>query len=79
RTWLASYGTRLGNQLCLVEVWDLSGNPLCFLPFSLSSRHGGRVLTFVDDGVPDYNPPILLPHDEEWTPTSAQQPCNNTA
>jgi len=79
QTWLASYGTRPGNRLCLVEVWDLSGNPLCFLPFSLSSRHGGRVLTFVDDGVADYNAPILFPNGDEWTRTSAEQLWNRIA
>ncbi|WP_204315427.1 hypothetical protein, partial [Stenotrophomonas maltophilia] len=37
------------------------------------------VLTFVDDGVADYNAPILFPNGDEWTRTSAQQLWNKIA
>lgn len=48
-------------QLCLTEVRKSDGTPLLFLPLFVTHIYGFRVLSFIDDGVSDYNAPIVFP------------------
>ncbi len=61
RAWEASYGQEPGVQLCLTEVRQTDGTPLLFLPLSITRICGSRVLSFIDEGVSDYNAPIVFP------------------
>jgi len=61
RAWEASYGQEPGAQLCLTEVRQTDGTPLLFLPLSITRICGSRVLSFIDEGVSDYNAPIVFP------------------
>src|SRR5690606_7912493 len=57
----ASYGRKAGVRLCLTEVRQPDGTPLLFLPLSITRLHASRELSFIDDGVSDYNGPIIFP------------------
>ncbi|MFQ0813849.1 cellulose biosynthesis protein CelD [Brucella anthropi] len=61
KAWEASYGQKPGVKLCLTEVRQRDGTPLLFLPLSITRGCGSRMLSFIDDGVSDYNGPILFP------------------
>jgi len=61
RAWEASYGQKSGVQLSLTEVRQSDGTPLLFLPLSITRICGARVLSFIDEGVSDYNAPIVFP------------------
>lgn len=61
KAWEATYGQKSGVQLCLTEVRQSDGTPLLFLPLSITRIYGSRVLSFIDDGVSDYNAPIVFP------------------
>lgn len=61
KAWEASYGRKPGVKLCLTEVRQRDGIPLLFLPLHISYLYRSRVLSFVDDGVSDYNGPIIFP------------------
>ncbi|MGK8638516.1 GNAT family N-acetyltransferase [Brucella anthropi] len=68
RAWDATYGRRPGTQLCLTEVRQHDGTPLLFLPLSITRIYGSRVLGFIDDGVSDYNVPIVFPAAAKLSP-----------
>ncbi|MBR7650964.1 GNAT family N-acetyltransferase [Brucella oryzae] len=59
--WEASYGQKSGVQLCLTEIRQHDGVPLLFLPLAITRVYGSRVLSFIDEGVSDYNGPIVFP------------------
>ncbi|KAB2681954.1 MULTISPECIES: GNAT family N-acetyltransferase [Brucella/Ochrobactrum group] len=61
RAWEASYGQKSGTELCLTEVRQSNGTPLLFLPLFIKLTYGTCVLSFIDDGVSDYNGPIIFP------------------
>ncbi len=61
KVWEATYGKKPGVQLCLTEVRKSDGTPLLFLPLFVTHIYGFRVLSFIDDGVSDYNAPIVFP------------------
>ncbi len=61
KAWETTYGQKPGVQLCLTEVRQSDGTPLLFLPLSVTRINGSRVLLFIDDGVSDYNAPIVFP------------------
>lgn len=61
KAWETSYGEKPGVELCLVEVRQRDGTPLVFLPLSIMRDRGSRILSFIDDGVSDYNGPIIFP------------------
>jgi len=61
KAWEASYGQKLGVQLCLSEVRQHDGTPLLFLPFAITRVYGSRVLSFIDEGMSDYNGPVVFP------------------
>lgn len=61
KAWETTYGQKPGVQLCLTEVRQSDGTPLLFLPLSVTRIYGSRVLSFIDDGVSDYNAPIVFP------------------
>ncbi len=71
--WERSYATARNARLCLVEARDAQGAPLLFMPLSIQRRHGARVLAFMDDGVCDYNAPILFPAMEALAPEEAKK------
>ncbi|WP_139973353.1 GNAT family N-acetyltransferase [Ochrobactrum sp. CGA5] len=61
RAWEATYGRRPGVELCLIKVRQSDGQPLLFLPLSITHKYGSRTLSFIDGGVSDYNAPIVFP------------------
>ncbi|MBC2884413.1 GNAT family N-acetyltransferase [Ochrobactrum sp. CM-21-5] len=67
RAWEASYGIAHKAQLCLVEVRDQNRQPILFVPLCILRRYGARILYFVDDGVSDYNAPVIFPNTPRWT------------
>ncbi|MBJ6132310.1 GNAT family N-acetyltransferase [Ochrobactrum sp. Q0168] len=71
RAWEATYGKARKAQLCLVEVRDQDQRPVLFVPLYIQQQHGARVLAFTDDGVADYNAPILFDHAQTWDAVSA--------
>ncbi|MEJ5018436.1 GNAT family N-acetyltransferase [Ochrobactrum vermis] len=71
KAWEASYGQKSGVQLCLSEVRLHDGTPLLFLPLAITRVYGSRVLSFIDEGVSDYNGPVIFP--------AAAQLSHNTA
>jgi CelD/BcsL family acetyltransferase involved in cellulose biosynthesis len=66
RAWEASYGAAHKAELCLIEVRDQNQRPVLFVPFCIMQRYGARILSFVDDGVSDYNAPILFENAPHW-------------
>ncbi|MBQ0709377.1 MULTISPECIES: GNAT family N-acetyltransferase [unclassified Ochrobactrum] len=73
RAWEASYGQKSGVQLCLTEVRQSDGTPLLFLPLSITRICGSRVLSFIDEGVSDYNAPIVFPAAAELSHDAAMR------
>jgi CelD/BcsL family acetyltransferase involved in cellulose biosynthesis len=57
--WHAAVATPLRLDLRFVVVGDRSGSALLMLPLCIHRRYGIRVLTFADQGVSDYNAPLL--------------------
>lgn len=71
KTWAETYAPALKAELCLVEVRTQSGLPVLFLPLALLPHHGIRLLSFSDQGVADYNAPVLFACGIQWTKASA--------
>lgn len=71
KAWKASYGEKLKARILLVEIYNESAEPLLFIPLALFKKHGATYLSFPDEGVSDYNAPILFQIDKQWTAQEA--------
>lgn len=72
KAWSASYGKQLNAQVLLVEIYDQNDKPLLFIPFALFKKFGVLYLTFPDEGVADYNAPIIFHHQKQWSKQEAE-------
>lgn len=70
--WAQTYAPALKAQICLVEVRNLASEPVLFLPLTIIPRNGIRLLSFTDQGVADYNAPVLFDCGIEWTRMRAE-------
>jgi CelD/BcsL family acetyltransferase involved in cellulose biosynthesis len=59
--WLAAYGSNPALTPIFVAVRDRAGDLLLLLPLCLERRGGLRRLTFIDQGVSDYNGAVVFP------------------
>lgn len=58
--WTATIGRARNAQCFFAVITDADGEPILFLPLSIETRLGVRVLRFMDAGVVDLNAPILV-------------------
>lgn len=72
KTWAETYAPAMKAELCLVEVRLQSGQPVMFLPLAIIPRNGIRLLSFTDQGVADYNAPVLFDCGIIWTKAHAE-------
>ncbi len=72
KTWEKTYAPALKAELCLIEVRMKNGSPVVFLPFAVFPCKRARILSFTDQGVADYNAPVLFDCDIEWNRTQAE-------
>lgn len=70
--WERSYAPALNAQLCLIEVRLETGAPVLFLPLALLRRNAINLLSFTDQGVADYNAPVLFECGIDWTKAQAE-------
>ena len=70
--WAETYAPALKAELCLIEVRTQSGLPVLFLPLAIIPRNSIRLLSFTDQGVADYNAPVLFECGIEWTVDQAE-------
>lgn len=71
--WQASYGASARRKPYFVTVQDAKGQVLTLAGFCIQSRGGGRVLTFIDDGIADYNGAVIYPTGVNWTEARAKR------
>lgn len=57
--WQETIGNSSKVQPLFVHVSDGSGAPLMMIPLGVRTRFGVRMLSFLDEGVADYNAPLL--------------------
>lgn len=57
--WQETIGAARKVQPVFVHVSDESSGPLMMVPLGIRTRHGVRVLSFLDEGIADYNAPVL--------------------
>lgn len=72
KIWETTYAPALKAELCLIEVRMQDGKPVVFLPFAIFPRNGIRILSFTDQGVADYNAPVLFECGIEWSKPQAE-------
>ncbi len=72
KIWEKTYAPALKAQLCLVEVRSEDGRPVVFLPLAIFKRNGTRILSFTDQGVADYNAPVVFACGIKWTRIQAE-------
>ncbi len=72
KTWEKTYAPALKAELCLIEVRMKDGSPVVFLPFAVFPCKRARILSFTDQGVADYNAPVLFDCGIEWNRTQAE-------
>lgn len=72
KIWEQTYAPVLKAQLCLIEVRTEDGLPVIFLPLAIFKRNGVKILSFTDQGVADYNAPIIFSCGIEWTRLQAE-------
>ncbi|MBX8812101.1 GNAT family N-acetyltransferase [Pseudochrobactrum algeriensis] len=72
KIWEKTYATALKAELCLIEVRTENGRPVMFLPLAIFVRNGTRILSFTDQGVADYNAPVLFACGMIWTRAQAE-------
>jgi CelD/BcsL family acetyltransferase involved in cellulose biosynthesis len=58
--WTATIGCARNAQCVLIVVTDSDEKPVLYLPVSIETRFGTRILRFMDAGVVDLNAPILV-------------------
>ncbi len=61
RSWQQSYGKSKKFQAIYIEVTGGNGDLWYQIPFSIETRGGLKVLTFLDQGHADYNCPVVHP------------------
>ena len=59
--WRDTIGAARKIQTLFVAVLGEGERPQLLLPLGIERRHHMRVLTFLDDGVSDYNAPVVFP------------------
>lgn len=69
--WEKTYAPALNAQLCLIEVRTQTGAPVVFLPLTIIPQCGIKLLSFTDQGVADYNAPVLFPCHLPWNKVQA--------
>lgn len=72
KTWAETYAPAVKAKLCLLEVRTKTGQPVIFLPLAIIPRGGIRLLSFTDQGVADYNAPVVFDCGIEWTRAQAE-------
>lgn len=72
KTWEKTYAPALKAELCLIEVRMKDGKPVAFLPFAVFPCKRTRILSFTDQGVADYNAPVLFDCGVEWNQQQAE-------
>lgn len=68
---MATRGASSAVSAYFVEVRDAGGRPIMLLPLTITAARGGRILSFMDGGLADYNAPVLFASDLQWTAQSA--------
>lgn len=71
--WMKTFGAARTVSVYLIEVRDISGEPVLYVPLAITRQRGARILTFVDSEMADYNAPVLFPVDWTWTAALADQ------
>jgi CelD/BcsL family acetyltransferase involved in cellulose biosynthesis len=66
--WCDTIGEANRIEPVFVAIFGASGSPALLLPFGIQARNGVRVLRFMDDGVSDYNAPVVFPEAASWGP-----------
>lgn len=65
--WCDTLGKAQGIDPVFVAVFDARDEPLLLLPLGIRRRHGGvRQLFFLDEGVSDYNAPVVFAGARDW-------------
>lgn len=67
KAWQKSYGAKLNAQIFFVEIYDLDYQPLLFLPLARFKKYGAIYLSFPNQGVADYNAPIIFQSFKNWS------------
>lgn len=67
QVWLSTFGKSDKVTPCFVEVRDVSGKAIIFIPLCITLRNDTKILEFMDADAADYNAPILFPGPAEWT------------
>jgi CelD/BcsL family acetyltransferase involved in cellulose biosynthesis len=75
--WQSSYGTSAARKPYYVTVRDGRGQLLLLAGFCIEDRGGRKVLRFIDNGLADYNAPVLYPNDIIWTEGRAARLWND--
>lgn len=76
RAWQKSYGAKLNAQMIFVEIYDQNDQPLLFLPLARFKKYGAIYLSFPNQGVADYNAPIMFQSVKNWSAHEANNLLN---
>lgn len=71
KIWEKTYAPALKAELCLVEIRMKDGTPVVFLPLAIFPCKRTRILSFTDQGVADYNAPVLFDCGIDWNQAQA--------
>lgn len=72
KIWEQTYAPALKAELYLIEVRMKDGRPVVFLPLAILPCNHTRILSFTDQGVADYNAPVLFDCGIEWDQSQAE-------
>lgn len=72
KIWAETYAPVIKAKLCLIEIRLKTNQPVMFLPLAIIPRGGIRLLSFTDQGVADYNAPVMFDCGITWTKAQAE-------